>query len=475
MKWLPYQEAWIQDESRRKIKEKSRRIGGTYATSYGNWREVMKYKHHDIVAVTRDEELAKEFILDVSQWARLWNAIQPHSHAIPDKCFKTLSLEIPHPGGRSRIIAVSSNPNAAIGKGGSLVLDEMAAHKDPELLMRLAQPVIMAGGNISVLSTHRSRNSLFNELILEAVSGESDWSHHKTTIVDAIEQGLVETIVNPNMIKLGKEPWASREDFLNWLRSTYDEHTFQQEFMCVPSDDASSLLNPDEIMTAVKNLEDKGSLKEGQFFVGYDCAESLFGDFATIAVLRADHLNNVDLIETRYFPRGTPISDQIEMVVQTARTYHARKVVCDNAGIGRHPTTIITDKLGEHIVVPFNPTLHSKGEMCTKVKRYFQNGWIRMQDNKQVRDDFLSIDRILTPSNNVVYHATRIGATGHGDMFSAFAQALTEVPEVSRSEIKGLSNYKDDPFDAVTGNREYKDRQARNRKADSTKKTKNCL
>lgn len=465
MKFLDYQTNWINDRSRMKVLEKSRRIGGTYSTSYGQFRELMDRKGHDIIVVTRDENLATEFVSDVSRWARMWNAIQPASQEIPKKCFKRLSLEIPHDSGTSRLLAVSSNPNAAIGKGGSLVLDEFAAHKDADLLMALAQPIIMAGGSMSVLSTHRSRNSRFNEIVLDSHKEDSQWSRHRTTIYDAVEQGLVEEIINPNMVKLGNEPWKSREDFIDWLVKSYDAYTFQQEFCCVPSDDASSLLTVDEVDGAKLNLEENGHLKAGAFYVGYDCAESIYGDFAAIATLRADDKNQVDLVHKKYFERGTSITEQIDEVVATVRKFHARKLVSDNAGIGRHPTTILGEKLGEHIVVPFDPTLKSKGEMCTKVKRYFQNGWFRMEEDKHVEEDFLSIDRLITPSNNVVYHSTRDGS-GHGDMFSAAAMALTEVPERNRGEIKGVSGKKADPFDVVTGNIGRDDRVARNRESD---------
>ncbi|MHC4216289.1 MAG: terminase large subunit domain-containing protein [Planctomycetota bacterium] len=434
-----------------KVLEKSRRIGGTYSTSYGQFRELMDRKGHDIIVVTRDENLATEFVGDVTRWAHMWNAIQPRSMEIPNKGLKRLSLEIPHASGTSRLLAVSSNPNAAIGKGGSLVLDEFAAHKDADLLMALAQPIIMAGGSMSVLSTHRSRNSRFNEIVLDSHKPDTQWSRHRTTIYDAVEQGLVEEIVNPNMIKLGNEPWKTRQDFLDWLIKSYDAYTFQQEFCCVPSDDASSLLTIDEVNGAKLHMESLGHLKEGAFYLGYDCAESIFGDFATRFVIRADNNNQVDLVDKKYFERGTPINEQIDDVVDTARKYSVRKVVSDNAGIGRHPTTILSEKLGEHMVVPFDPTLQSKGEMCTKVKRYFQNGWVRMEDDKRVEEDFLSIDRLITPSNNVVYHANRTGAIGHGDGFSAFAMALTEVPEKSRGEIKGVASKKADPYDVVTG------------------------
>jgi len=472
MKFLDYQTRWITDRSRLKILEKSRRIGGTYSTSYDQWNEILKYKHHDIVAVTRDERLATEFILDVQQWGRMWNAIQPPSHQIPENCFRTLSFSIPHKGGVSRIMAVSSNPNAAIGKGGSLVLDELAAHKDPELLLSLAQPVMMAGGSMSVLSTHRSRNSVFNRIIADAKKDpDTEWSLHKTTIIDAIEMGLVEQIVNPKLVNLGRDPWQSREDFLAWLKKTYDEHTFSQEFMCIPSEEATALLTTDELEEAIDRYDDEGSLKNGVFYVGYDIAESMEGDFATYCVLRVDKGHNVEIVETKYFDRGTKITEQIEEVIKVVKLYHARKLVPDFGGIGRHPATILQEKLGEHVVEPFIPTMQSKAEAYPKAKRYFQNGWIRMMSDKQVKEDFLSIERIVTESNNVVYNASRIGNTGHGDMFSAFAMALTEVPESSRGEIKGMSTKKADPFDAVAGN-DYNDMVAQNQAEDSRSKKK---
>jgi len=463
MKFLDYQTRWINDRSRLKVLEKSRRIGGTYSTSYGVFRELMERKGHDIIVVTRDENLATEFVGDVSRWVMMWNALTPNN-TIDKKHFKRLSLEIPHHDGFSRLLAVSSNPNAAIGKGGSLIIDELAVHKDADLLMTVAQPIIMAGGNLSVLSTHRSRNSRFNEIVTDAKKEGSEWSLHSTTIYDAVEQGLVEQIVNPNMVKLGNEPWESREAFINWLKSTYDEFTFQQEFCCVPSDDACSLLSYKELDDAKARMAADGRLGSGIHYLGYDCAESINGDYATICVIRAlDH--EVEVVDTKYFDRGTPIGEQIDTVVKYARKYHVRRVVGDNAGIGRHPCTILGERLGEHMVVPFNPTMQSKGEMCTKVKRYFQNRWVRMRADKMVEDDFLSIDRLITPSGNIVYNAVKQNGS-HGDMFSAFAMALTEVDEHAMSNIKGISNKDADPFDRVSAPMTIREKIALNRKLD---------
>ena len=54
MRFLDYQTRWINDESRMKVLEKSRRIGGTYSTSYDSNKKLIKKKGHDIIVVTRD-------------------------------------------------------------------------------------------------------------------------------------------------------------------------------------------------------------------------------------------------------------------------------------------------------------------------------------------------------------------------------------------------------------------------------------
>lgn len=471
MLWLPFQRRWLNDHSRLKILEKSRRIGGTYSTSKGVFDDLMKYKGHDVTVVTRDENLATEFVGDVTRWFRLWNAVRPVD-AIDEKGFKRLSIEVPHKGGMSRLMAVSSNPNAAAGKGGSLVLDELALHKDPELLMRVAQPIIMAGGRMSVLSTHRSRNSKFNELVEKAREPDSEWSLHTTTIYDAVDQGLVEHIVNPTMIKLGNEPWATREAFIEWLKSTYDEFTFAQEFCCIPSDDACTLLSNKEIEDAKLKFTVEGHMEQGVNYLGYDCAESVYGDYAAVSVVRAG-IHDAELLEPHYFPRGTPITDQLNVVEAMAKRYRVVKVVSDNVGIGRHPTTLLQDRLGESRVVPFEANLHTKAEMCVKVKRYFQNGWFRMQADKQVELDFLSIDRTITPAGNVVYTASRRD-NAHGDMFSATAMAMTEIPEKQMADVKGVKANDAEAIDSIMkgGQMSIRDRIERNKRLDAQAKRK---
>src|SRR5881394_1654362 len=66
-----------------------------------------------------------------------------------------------------RIYCLSSSPNALAGKRGHVKLDEFALHQDQRMLYQIAKPVTTWGGQVSVISTHRGAQTVFNELIQE--------------------------------------------------------------------------------------------------------------------------------------------------------------------------------------------------------------------------------------------------------------------------------------------------------------------
>jgi phage FluMu gp28-like protein len=172
--------------------------------------------------------------------------------------------------------------------------------------------------------------------------------------------------------------------------------------------------------------------------MGWDVAESEYGDFSTFCVLRRSG-DDIEIVDTLYVVKGTPLEQQIEAAMDLAKRYHCVHVVVDYNGIGRHPATILQKRLGESIVLFFTPTMQSKAEACTMVKKAFQSGNVRMPADKQVEQDFESIDKIITKSNNVIYSAGRTNGS-HGDMFWAFAMAMTAVPLSTGASITGVQH-----------------------------------
>ena len=73
--FLPYQEAWINDDSPLKVAEKSRRVGFTYASSYRMFQKCMRRgKGFTQWVSSRDQLTAQELIRDyIAMWCKLAN------------------------------------------------------------------------------------------------------------------------------------------------------------------------------------------------------------------------------------------------------------------------------------------------------------------------------------------------------------------------------------------------------------------
>jgi len=144
-----------------------------------------------------------------------------------------------------RIHSMSSNADAQAGKRGDRVLDEFALHPDPRKLYSIAYPGITWGGQLEIFSTHRGTANYFNQLILEArhKGNPKKFSLHRVTLQDALEEGFLYKL----QCKLPDDDERSGMDeaqYFDYIRAgAPDEETFQEEFMCVPSDDASAFLS----------------------------------------------------------------------------------------------------------------------------------------------------------------------------------------------------------------------------------------
>ena len=193
--FLPYQLAWLKDTSRFKIWEKSRRIGATYVQAYEDVRDAARDdKPMDVWFTSADESAAKEYILYCGMWARVFQiAAEDLGEIVIDKDNDVKALAVQFANGK-RIHGLSSNPKAFRSKGGKLVVDEYAYHKQPEEMWKAAQPIVLWGFPIRVLSTYTGKGNRYYRMVSEAKQGNR-WSLHTTTLLDAVEQGLVSKII----------------------------------------------------------------------------------------------------------------------------------------------------------------------------------------------------------------------------------------------------------------------------------------
>ncbi|HZN68504.1 MAG TPA: hypothetical protein VFB66_24690, partial [Tepidisphaeraceae bacterium] len=264
--FLPYQLRWIQDDARVAIGEKARRIGWTYASSFRAVDRRLRLKT-DLYYTSADLTAAREFVEQCESWLPLFKAVaKAREEKDPEDGATTFVMRFKN---GAKIVAGSSNPKFFRSKGGDADADEFAFHREGRELYTAMQPASAVWGHqLRVWSTHRGENSFFNQLIreqcrrnaevrmqnAESKTAESEaappaphsafvihhsaFSHHRVTLLDAVQQGLVEKIK-----RLSAPSETARRDFVEEIRSTCpDEDAWNEEYLCRPSSEQSALL-----------------------------------------------------------------------------------------------------------------------------------------------------------------------------------------------------------------------------------------
>jgi len=207
--FLPYQRAWLNDPSPLRILQKSRQIGASFTDAYDSVRKAACIDNGlDVWVSSRDEMQARLYLEDCAKWAKIIHS-RSHPRIIITNLNDLRAYVLQFANGR-RIYSLSSNPNALAGKRGHVKLDEFALHQDQRMLYRVAKPLTQWGGTLSIISTHRGSQTVFNELIRDITErgNPMGWSLHTVPLHKAVEQGLVEKInaksgqTDPNFLKI---------------------------------------------------------------------------------------------------------------------------------------------------------------------------------------------------------------------------------------------------------------------------------
>ncbi len=422
--FTPYQRAWIRDESPMKLLEKSRRIGMTYATSYRRVMRALSIPGLDCWVSTRDLSTAKEFVRYCAKWCRLANVVAKgldgtHEEVVAAGDIKAQVIEFKN---GSRIYVLTSNPDALAGKGGDVVLDEFALHKDQNLLWQVALPTASVWGyQVEVISTHRGKNTLFNKFVADA-NGQNKmhWSLHSITIQTAVAEGLVDKI-NAATAKRGGKP-ISGEDFIRQQqdRCTNDAQ-WMQEYMCQPQDDFGALLTY-EMLTACSSplAQLQANPASRNVYLGMDIGRK--HDLSVIWAI--EDLGPMSTTREVKVMEKTPFHIQLDAFCDMFQRYNARRGRIDSTGIGAMLAEEAQRRLGTSRVEAVGFTPAEKEAMAMTMLRTFQDKAIRIPDDYEVIEDLHKVEKQVTASGHIRYVATS-DEGGHADRFWALGLALS--------------------------------------------------
>lgn len=416
--FMPYQVAWLEDESQIKLYEKSRRIGLTFVQAFEDVRDAGILGLYNVWFSSNNETNAREYIDYCKKYAKALNAVfeMNEGKLIDDSDALTFVLNFKN---GKKITGLSSSPNQLHGKGGKIVLDEFARRDNEMEVWEAASPAALVWGYpIRIISTHRGKGSVFYSFIKRLERGELQWKHYKTTFVDAVRQGLAEK-------SLRKKCTREEEDaYIEKIRkSVGDDSIWAQQFMCEPMDENETFVN-------YTLLEKAATAELMPFSQLWEC-KALFGGldigrFKDLSLLWIVEEVNKGLFITRHILpiQGTDFPKQEAIVGQYLDELpNLRRICIDRTGMGIGIVDHLQARYGMSRIEGVNFTGAVKESMAFRMKKCLEDGSFLIPPDRAIMDDFQLIKQSVTVSGNIRLQADRKDGS-HADYFWGAALAL---------------------------------------------------
>lgn len=207
--FLPYQQRWIADPATIALCLKSRQAGYSHATAGGAvYRALLTGSTEVILSASQD--LSDEVLDKAGAHARVLARLG-FSHATATETDNAKVLAWPHGG---RVVALPANPRTARSYTGNVWFDEFAYHLNPAAMWDAAAAVAIRGNRrIRIISTPNGAGGQFYQWATHPPSG---WSIHRTSIHDAIREGL-----NVDIAKLWQLAGGNKNTFAQWFELSF--------------------------------------------------------------------------------------------------------------------------------------------------------------------------------------------------------------------------------------------------------------
>lgn len=452
---LPYQVAWVQDDSRLKMWEKSIRIGATWCQEFVAIRDRVRlgtdYLHSSVT-----ENVALRFIEECDKfWLPIFGiAAQTRGEFYWDDAQTIKTFYIQFDNG-AKILSFSSSPNALRGFGGDVGVDELAFHRDLDAMLAAAGGRAMWGHRLSLWSSHNGQESAWaKKLDEERRKPNSLWSIHRTTLPDAIEQGLVEKI---NAVSGAN---TTREQFVEQTISLVGGWAnYQEECLCIPQAKGQPIIGWHDLVAAQGDractvVRIDGDAAEGDTMdpaaLGFIHA-NIFAEFAGMPgvdgwlvgydVARKGHLASISLLgrtsgRLRLFAlvlmHNCKFRSQHAIAALAMRTLYAAGCG-DSTGLGMQVCEDLTTEFGPSRFVGINFGIH-KPALAALMQKNFEARFVDLpREPDYIAEDIFGLKTGQTPAGRqiVVESPNRALRESHCDIAWSIALAMYAGQELA--------------------------------------------
>jgi phage FluMu gp28-like protein len=401
----PYQQRWIDDDTRFKCAVKSARIGYSFATAYRRDEISMRIPGRTTTVLSASKAQSIEFVETAAKLCQLMGGT---AQMVANEDFvdalgriEAIQSKISFPNG-SRIIALPANPRTARGYPGDAVLDEFAHHEDSYAIFAAVFRQVALGNSLEVLSTPNGEQGKFYDIArdlgldlgvapTDLAVKKNGWSGHWVDVHKAVAEGCP---INIEEMRRG----------LN------DDDTWNQEFLCVFLKSTGAWLTLDLISAC----EDAGATVDlppgfvplGRLHAGIDVGrdhdatclwlDEQIGDIAwTRAVIKLHAMS---------FPEQ---AKRLNPIVKMAT-----RAAIDKTGMGVGLFDLLNlDNMGRLMGVSFAGTndngVKMKTDLAIRIKKRFEQMRSRIPYDPQIRAELQAIKRQAT-STGVTFDAPRV-------------------------------------------------------------------
>lgn len=466
--FIPDIVAWMNDEARRKLYVKSRRIGVTYGHAYDRVSRRVRGLRRKAYYTGVSLDMAREYMDYCAFHARTFHLAGDIVEGQAEATYRTAdgkrrklqikTFELEFPNG-SRIVAMPSRPAALRGRDGDVDADELPFHEDQPGLYKAAIHVTKWGGQFAGWGSHNGEGTQFhnfelncrrvlNTLGIDPDAGHSDvalerlaaighelrlrpiFSFHRTTIEQAVEQGLVE------LLNAVTDSNHTRESFLTECRDEClnDEH-YGQEYLCRAVTALLAALKYHVIeacqhegcagpIEGFEQLDEfVGSVAKathgGRVFIGVDVGRTQ--DLTVIWPFEqvGDVLWSLGLLRLR----RCSLVDQERAIERLFGVLRVGRCAILKRGIGQGIFDHLVRKFGEGRIGGIDETRPVKVALVGGIVQAFEDRRVRVPLDHEVKEALHGVREVRTPGGQVTYDAPRSDA-GHADEFWAAAAAI---------------------------------------------------
>lgn len=228
---LPYQQRWVSDPADVAVWEKSRRIGASWCDASDSVLTAAPADGMDVLYIGYSEDMTREYIDDCAMWSRAFNRAAGEMEEVmfddtdeAGDIRQIKAFRIDYASG-FKILALSSRPRSIRGKQGKVTIDEAAFHDDLPGLLKAALAMLIWGGKVRLLSSHNGDSNPFNELVTDIRAGKLAYSLHRTTFVEALEQGLYDRV---KLVMGGRMKEKSQDEWRAKIYSLYGDNSAEE-------------------------------------------------------------------------------------------------------------------------------------------------------------------------------------------------------------------------------------------------------